>query len=144
MVNNKITNTEDIHVKVDQNNLIYIDPNSTIDSQGNISPRNIQAEKLIMYANLEADLVPRTTLVANENVNTLTTVAKGTLNFLKNQDGADLDTSWTNAFLNSEEKKNEEGKQSGEFFQSDKSGQTFGIDNIRISIKRKRIAGIIQ
>jgi hypothetical protein len=135
MVNNKITNTEDIHVKVDQNNLIYIDPNSTIDSQGNISPRNIQAEKLIMYANLEADLVPRTTLVANENVNTLTTVAKGTLNFLKNQDGADLDTSWTNAFLNSEEKKNEEGKQSGEFFQSDKSGQTFGIDNIRISIK---------
>ena len=36
MVKNNITNTEDIHVKVDQNNLIYIDPNSTIDSEGNI------------------------------------------------------------------------------------------------------------
>ena len=135
MENNKITNTEDIYVKVDQNNLIYIDPNSTIDSQGNISPRNIQVEKLIMYANLEADLIPRSTLVANENTNTLTTVAKGTLNFLKNQDGTDFDTSWTNAFLNSDEKKDQEGNLTGEFFQSDKSGQTFGIDNIKIAIK---------
>jgi hypothetical protein len=59
MAKNKISNSEDIHVKVDQNNLIYIDPNSTIDADGNISPRNIPQEKLVMYVNLEADLVPR-------------------------------------------------------------------------------------
>ena len=52
MAKNKISNSEDIHVKVDQNNLIYIDPNSTIDGDGNISPRNIAQEKLVMYVNL--------------------------------------------------------------------------------------------
>jgi hypothetical protein len=135
MENNKITNTEDIHVKVDQNNLIYIDPNSTIDSQGNISPRNIKAENLVMYVNLEADIIPRSILAADNTTNTLTSIAKGTLNFLKNNDGGDYDTSWTNSFLNSEEKKNGSGTLTGEFFQSDKSGQTFGIDNITINIK---------
>jgi len=135
MENNKITNNEDIHVKVDQNNLIYIDPNSTIDSQGNISPRNIKVENLVMYVNLEADIIPRSILASDNNTNTLTNIAKGTLNFLKNGDGEDYDTKWTNAFLNTEEKKDGTGTPTGEFFQSDKSGQTFGIDNISISIK---------
>ena len=74
MVKNNISNTEDIHVKVDQNNLIYIDPNSTIDNQGNISPRNIKAEKLVMYVNLEADIISRSTLTSNTDSNTLTSI----------------------------------------------------------------------
>lgn len=135
MVKNNVTNTEDIHVKVDQNNLIYIDPNSTIDSEGNISPRNIQAEKLVMYVNLEADIIPRSILVAENTSNTLTSIARGTLNFLKNNDGQDYDTSWTDSFYKADEKKDSSGNPTGEFFQSDKSGQTFGIDNISISIK---------
>ena len=135
MVKNNITNTEDIHVKVDQNNLIYIDPNSTIDSEGNISPRNIQAEKLVMYVNLEADIIPRSILVAENTNNTLTSIAKGTLNFLKNNDGQDYDTSWTDSYFKAEEKKDSSGTPTGEFYQSDKSGQSFGIDNINISIK---------
>ena len=65
MVKNNVTNTEDIQVKVDQNNLIYIEPNSTVDADGNVNPRNIQAEKLIMYVNLEADIVPRSILVSD-------------------------------------------------------------------------------
>ena len=100
MENNKITNNENIHVKVDQNNLIYIDPNSSIDNQGNISPRNIEIEKLVMYVNLEADIVPRSILSSDNQTNTLTSIAKGTLNFLKNGDGEDYNTSWTNSFLN--------------------------------------------
>ena len=135
MVKNNVTNTEDIHVKVDQNNLIYIDPNSTIDSEGNISPRNIQAEKLVMYVNLEADIIPRSVLVSENTSNTLTSIAKGTLNFLKNNDGQDYDTSWTDSFYKADEKKDSSGKPTGEFYQSDKSGQSFGIDNISISIK---------
>jgi len=135
MEKNKITNNEDIHVKVDQNNLIYIDPNSTINSDGEISPRNIQAEKLVMYVNLEADLVPRSILVSDNNTNTLTYLAGGTLNFLKNGDGEDYDTKWTDSFLNTQQKKDKNGNPTGEFFQSDKTGQTFGIDNITISIK---------
>ena len=135
MEKNNISNTEDIHVKVDQNNLIYIDPNSTIDNQGNISPRNIKVEKLVMYVNLEADIISRSTLTSNTDSNTLTSIASGTLNFLKNGDGQDYDTSWTNAFLNTQEKKDGKGNPTGEFYQSDKSGQTFGINDIKIDIK---------
>ena len=134
MEKNNVTNSENIHVKVDQNNLIYIDPNSSIDGDGNITPRNIQAEKLIMYVNLEADIVPRSILVSDNQTNTLTSLASGTLNFLKNQDGQDYDTTWTDSFLNTQEKKNGKGEPTGEFFQSDKSGQSFGIDSISIKI----------
>lgn len=135
MVKNKISNSEDIHVKVDQNNLIYIDPNSTIDGDGNILPRNIDHEKLVMYVNLEADLVPRSILASNNDTNTLTSVASGTLNFLKNAEGQDYDTTWTNSYLNNEEKKDGKGIPTGEFYQSDKTGQSFGINDINISIK---------
>ena len=135
MAKNKISNSEDIHVKVDQNNLIYIDPNSTIDGDGNISPRNIAQEKLVMYVNLEADLVPRSILASGNDSNTLTSIASGTLNFLKNADGQDYDTKWTESFLNTEEKKDSNGTPTGEFYQSDKTGQSFGINDINISIK---------
>ena len=135
MVKNNVTNTEDIQVKVDQNNLIYIDPNSTVDADGNVTPRNIQAEKLIMYVNLEADIVPRSILVSDNETNTLTSIASGTLNFLKNGDGQDYDTKWTDSFLNTEEKKDSKGNPTGEFFQSDKTGQSFGVDSISIEIK---------
>ena len=135
MVKNNVTNTEDIQVKVDQNNLIYIEPNSTVDADGNVNPRNIQAEKLIMYVNLEADIVPRSILVSDNETNTLTSIASGTLNFLKNGDGQDYDTTWTDSFLNTEEKKDNKGNPTGEFFQSDKTGQSFGIDSISIEIK---------
>jgi len=135
MAKNKISNSEDIHVKVDQNNLIYIDPNSTIDGDGNITPRNIAQEKLVMYVNLEADLVPRSILASGNDSNTLTSIASGTLNFLKNGDGQDYDTRWTDSFLNTEEKKDSKGIPTGEFYQSDKTGQSFGINDINISIK---------
>jgi hypothetical protein len=135
MEKNNISSTEDIYVKVDQNNLIYIDPNSTIDSEGNVSARNIKAEKLVMYVNLEADIVPRSILTSSNDTNTLTSIASGTLNFLKNGDGQDYDTSWTNSYLKTEEKKDSNNNPTGEFFQSDKTGQSFGISDITISIK---------
>ena len=134
MVKNNVTNTENIHVKVDQNNLIYIDPNSSIDGEGNISPRNVQAEKLVMFVNLEADIVSRSILVSDNETNTLTSIASGTLNFLKNQDGQDYDTTWTDSFLNTQQKKDNKGEPTGEFFQSDKTGQSFGIESISIKI----------
>ena len=99
MGNNDLTQSENILIKVDQNNLIYIDPNSVLDEDGQVQPRGIKQEKLVMYANLEADLIPRSTLVADGNKNTLTSIAKGTLNFLSKQDGKDFDTSWTETYV---------------------------------------------
>ena len=135
MVKNNITNTEDIYVKVDQNNLIYIDPNSAVDADGNVVPRNQPTEKLVMYVNLEADIVSRSILSSDNETNTLTSLAEGTLNFLKNADGQDYDTTWTDTYLSSEEKKDKNNNPTGEFFQSDKTGQSFGIDSITIEIK---------
>lgn len=85
MVNNRdYPNGENILVKVDENNLVYIDPNSVVDSNGEIHPRGHKQENLVMYVNLEADMVPRTTLTMDNNKgNTLTQIASGNLNFFK-------------------------------------------------------------
>ncbi len=99
--NNDYPNNENILVKVDQNNLIYVDPNSVVDSNGEVQPRGHKQENLVMYVNLEADLIPRTTLIADDNVgNTLTQIAKGNLNFLRNASGdGNFDATWTDAFV---------------------------------------------
>jgi hypothetical protein len=128
------SNSESILVKVDQNNLMYIDPNSVISNDGTISPRNIEHEKLVMYANLEADIIPRTTFYSTGDQNTLTSIAKGTFNFLGN--GKDYTSDWTEEF--SEVKAGVKGK--GENynvynFQSDSTGESFGIDSINIQVR---------
>ena len=63
MGNNKLGENENILVKVDVNNLIFIDPNS-VQNGDEVQDRGIKQENLVMYVNLEADLVPRTTLTA--------------------------------------------------------------------------------
>ena len=138
MANNNLNGSENILVKVDENNLIYIDPNSIVNGN-TIETRGVIPENYVMYVNLEADLVPRSILTASAGQNTigsLSSIAKGTLNFLRNQNGQDFDTSWTDSFLNSEEiRNNKTGEWTGEFKQSDSSGQSFGIDSINIAIK---------
>ena len=54
MANNDLTNNEKILVKVDQNNLILIDPNSTV-SDGIVEPRGTNAENYVYYVNLIFD-----------------------------------------------------------------------------------------
>lgn len=146
MGNNNLSENENILVKVDQNNLIYIDPNSVITNDGNVLPRGVNQENLVMYVNLEADLVPRSILVAENDKNTLTSIAQGTLNFLKNSNGSDYDSTWTDAYT----EKTENGKNinfnlfgvstnikvgNGTFYQNDSGGQSFGIDSVSISVK---------
>lgn len=135
MANNNLNSDENILVKVDQNNLIYIDPNSIVDNDGNVQPRNLKQENLVMYVNLEADLVPRTILVSEDQGSTLTNIAKGNLNFLRTQTGdGDFDTSYTDSFVGIPQLDNST-KDNDDYFLSDKSGQNFGIDSISINIK---------
>ena len=146
MGNNDLTSSENILVKVDHNNLMYIDPNSVV-VNGMVEPRGIKQEELVMYVNLEADLIPRTTLVTDGgDKNTLKSIAKGTLNFLRNQEGRDYDSSWTNAYDQVEQKTMDInlGPMSafqnikvpyGDAYQSDKTGQSFGIDSVNITVK---------
>lgn len=137
--NNDLTNSENILVKVDQNNLMYIDPNSIVDNDGNIQPRGIKQENLVMYANLEADIIPRTSLVAKDQGSTLISIAKGELNFLKNQSGdGNFDTSWTESYLGKPElntSNDAKTKVIDDYYLADTTGQSFGIDSINITVK---------
>lgn len=135
MATNNLTNTEEILIKVDQNNLICIDPNSVVDSDGNVQPRGIQQENLVMYVNLEADLVPRTTLVNNDNKNTMVSIAGGQLNFMRNQNGQDFDSTWTDTYTPSLTGINPHLQQKW----YDTSAQSFGIESVNISINSAAI-----
>jgi hypothetical protein len=77
-------NNGDILVEFDYNNIIVVDPNKTIDSFGKINERLVDHENFVMYANLEAELLPRTKLAVggapNDRVKIIS-VAK--INFLK-------------------------------------------------------------
>jgi len=140
MGNNNLKGTNDILIKVDQNNLMFVDPNTVV-SNGEAIPREVQPENLVMYVNLEADLIPRSILVSGNDRNTLTSVAKGTFNMLTNS-GGDFDSSWTNTYTEFTEKtvkeKGADGKTTqkgtGEFSQSDTSGQSFGMTSLTIEI----------
>ena len=138
MANNKLNSTENILVKVDQNNVILVDPNSVIEN-GNVEMRNVQSENLVMYVNLEADLVPRSILSVSGNQQTtgnLLSIAKGTFNILRNANGGDLDTSWTDTFVGQDTVITKDGKKTTIAANtSDTSGQSFGIESIIINVK---------
>ena len=77
-------------------NVVLIDPNSVRDSSGVKKDRVIKQENLVMYANLEANAVPRTRLAVGQDVESSinnTTVAS--INFLKPNDKNSFDTSYT-------------------------------------------------
>ena len=136
---NNLKNTENILVKVDQNNVILIDPNSVVEG-GNVAMRNVAQEKLVMYVNLEADLIPRSILSVSGNqqaTGNLLSIAEGNLNMLRNANGGDLDTSWTNSFVDSNQTVTDKnGKQTTLVNNiSDTSAQSFGIESVNINVK---------
>jgi hypothetical protein len=85
-----------ILVEFDYNNIIVVDPNKTIDAFGNIKERLVDHENIVMYANLEAEVIPRTKLAvgitpSNDNIRTVS-VAK--MNFLRPTEGTSLTTGY--------------------------------------------------
>lgn len=135
MAKNDSTNSENILVKVDQNNLIYIDPNSVLED-GIVKPRGTNAENFVYYINLEADLVPRTILnMSNGNENTLTPIARGTLNLLQNKGSDYLDSNWTEVYTNQPEQSVDKNGNPVYQTNTDPSGQSFGISSVQIVVK---------
>jgi len=77
-------NSGNILVDFDYNNLIVVDPNKTIDSFGNIRERIVDHENLVMYVNLEAEVIPRTKLaVGGSPEDRIRTISVAKINFLK-------------------------------------------------------------
>jgi hypothetical protein len=78
-------NNGNIYVEFDYNNIILVDPNRTINNDGKVYERLVDHENLIMYANLEADVLPRTKLLvgAIPGTNARQTVSIAKINFLR-------------------------------------------------------------
>ncbi len=138
MANNKLNQNENILVLLDQQNIVHIDPNTVVSSSGDLEPRFIDHENLVMYVNLEADLVPRSVLYSESQTNTLTSIAEGSFNLLRNQDSKNefennFDTNWTETFVSNNNIA--KSRTTGEGVKYDPTAQTFGIESISITVK---------
>jgi hypothetical protein len=91
-----VDNSENILVEFDYNNITIIDPNKVVDSLGNVKERNVKHEDLVMYANLECDVLPRTKLaIGSANNDAIRTVSIAKINFLNPGSKGVLDNSYT-------------------------------------------------
>jgi len=82
-----------ILVELDYNNIILVDPNKTI-SDGVISERLVDHEDMVMFANLEAELLPRTKLAIGASPDNIQIVEIAKINFLKQKNGKDFTTQY--------------------------------------------------
>ena len=91
-----VDNSENILVEFDYQNISVIDPNKVIDQDGNVKDRLIKQENLVMYANLECSVLPRTKLaVGVPQSEAIRTISVGKINFLNPGFKEFLDTKWS-------------------------------------------------
>ena len=87
--------SETIFLENEFDNIALINPNKILNAEGFPEDRNIKQEDLVIYANLECNLQPRSRLLAGNETQTLQTVAIASLNFLKPNGQDYLSTRWT-------------------------------------------------
>ena len=91
-----VDSSENILVEFDYNNIVIVDPNKVIDSDGNSKERLIKHENLVMYANLECKPIPRTKLaIGSDNNDIIRNTSIAAINFLKPGGKEFLDNSYT-------------------------------------------------
>jgi len=87
-------NNGDILVEFDYNNIIVVDPNRTI-KNGVVQERLVDHENLVMYANLEAEMYPRTKLAVGGSISDrIKTTSLAKINFLKPGNRESLNTGY--------------------------------------------------
>lgn len=91
-----VGNDENILVEFDYNNITVIDPNKVIDENGRAKDRLVKQENLVLYANLECKVLPRTKLaVGVSNSDNIQTVSIASINFLSPSGKKFLDINYT-------------------------------------------------
>ena len=91
-----VDSQENILVELDYDNISLIDPNKVIDLEGNVKDRLVKQEDLVMYANLECNVLPRTKLAVGTSMNdSQRTISVGKINFLNPGNKTFLDTAWS-------------------------------------------------
>lgn len=97
-------NSENILVEFDYQNIIVVDPNKIIDGDGKAKERLVNHEDLVMYANLECSVIPRTKLSIGASNSELKTISLAKINFLNPTGGKYLNNNYTNFFTGDEKK----------------------------------------
>ena len=87
-------NSGHIYVEADYNNIIIVDPNKIVDSENKIQERLVDHENMVMYVNLEAELLPRTKLAVGSSPDNIRIVSIAKMNFLKPTKGQSLTTEY--------------------------------------------------
>jgi hypothetical protein len=91
-----VDNQENILVEFDYNNIIVVDPNKVVDSDGKAQERLVKHENLVIYANLECEVLPRTKLATGVATNdSIQTISVAKINFLNPGGKTFLDNSYT-------------------------------------------------
>ena len=86
---------DNIHIENDYQNIFVVNPNKVDLPNGQVGDRNIAQEELVMYANLECNLQPRSKLIVGGGDKQLRTLGLGKINFLKPTGEDYLTTKWT-------------------------------------------------
>jgi hypothetical protein len=88
-------NSGNILVEFDYQNIVVVDPNKTIDTLNNIKERLVDHENLVMYVNLEAEVVQRTKLsIGGAPNDTTQTISVAKINFLRPTEETSLTTGY--------------------------------------------------
>ena len=123
------------------NNLIVVDPNKIVGSDGSPQDRLVNNEDLVMYANLEAKIFPRSKVVSGGKRGDKISVGifDGELNFLKPINSDFHNSDWTEAFTNPDVNKKTFTENEGIAVTNNVDFQGFGITSINVILNSSYI-----
>ena len=140
MAGNDFFNNQNVYVETDYDNVIVVDPNRVVDRDGKVSERLVNHEELVMYASLEAKIIPRSKLVVGDNyqaaienirVGAIENEQSTTINFMKPQTEDTGEGLKKESYLNTDWTDN---LTLGRTRNGDVDSQMLGITNISIKI----------
>jgi len=138
-------NSGDIFTNPVGNNLVVVDPNKIMGSNGKVVDRLVSPEDLVMYANLTARIYPRSKIIAGAAAGDEIKVDlfDGELNFLKPGGKKHLNTDWTEGFTDPDFGKTKKGSSEGvkpsKKFDNSKDFGGFGITSISVKVNASYI-----
>ena len=127
-------------------NVVSIDPNKIVGSDGVVKDRLVNQEDFVMYANLTAKIFPRSKLLvgaaAGDEISV--EIADGELNFLKPKGQNAFNSDWTEAFTNPDVNQKiktttKAGVTISQSIKNQTDFQGFGITSISIKINASYI-----
>ena len=133
-------NGENILVEFDYQNIFVIDPNKIIDSDGKPKQRLVRHEDLVMYANLEAEVIPRSKLTVGVENSEIQTVSIAKINFLNPSGEKYLTNDYIDSFITPPTNQQDNSKQKPGFFRSYEEDPNINSNGV----KESSLLGITQ